>query len=111
MLVPIADTHAQWILRLRGFRLLAGGNQELMAIHLQIRALENALKWGVAMIRKHKIHQEMKAEEVRYWQSVSAQVRMEAVSELTDAAYSLKGTRVDVPRLQGPFVRVPRPRR
>jgi hypothetical protein len=63
------------------------------------------------MIRKYKSHQEMKADEVRYWQSVSAQVRMDAVSELTDAAYALKGTRVDVPRLQGPLIRVPRPRR
>jgi hypothetical protein len=37
--------------------------------------------------------------------------RMDAVSELTNAAYALKGIDPDEQRLQGPVVRLPRPRR
>jgi hypothetical protein len=63
------------------------------------------------VIRKYTSHTEMKAAEYRYWQSRPAHERMDAVSELTTAAYALKGMAPDVPRLQGPVVRLPRPRR
>jgi hypothetical protein len=62
-------------------------------------------------LRKYTSHKEMKADEYRYWQSRPAHERMQAVSELTTIAYSLKGMGPDVPRLQGPVVRLPRPRR
>jgi hypothetical protein len=62
-------------------------------------------------VRKYTSHKEMKADEYRYWQSRPVYERMDAVSELTTAAYSLKGMAPDVPRLQGPVVRLPRPRR
>jgi len=63
------------------------------------------------IIRKYASYQEMKADEYRYWQSRPVHERMEAVSELTTAAYALKGIALDVPRLQGPVVRLPRPKR
>jgi hypothetical protein len=62
-------------------------------------------------VRKYTSHKEMKADEYRYWQSRPVHERMDAVSELTTAAYSLKGMAPDVPRLQGPVVRLPRPQR
>ena len=62
-------------------------------------------------IRRYTSYQEMKADEYRYWQSRPAHERMDAVSELTTAAYLLKGTALDVPRLQGPLVRLPRQKR
>ena len=43
---------------------------------------------------------ELKTEEYRYWQSRSVQERIDAVSELTQAMYALKGEAQDVPRLQ-----------
>ncbi len=61
--------------------------------------------------RKYTNHQEMKADEYRYWQSRPVYERMDAVSELTTAAYSLKGMALDVPRLQGPLIRIQRPKR
>lgn len=63
------------------------------------------------IIRKYASHKEMKAEEYRYWQSRPAHERMAAVSELTTAAYALKGMAPDVPGLQGPAVRIQRPKR
>jgi hypothetical protein len=62
-------------------------------------------------IRIYHSHDEMKADEYRYWQSRPVHERMDAVSELTTAAYALKGMAPDVPRLQGPVVRLPRPQR
>jgi hypothetical protein len=62
-------------------------------------------------IRKYNNHKEMKADEYRYWQSRPVHERMDAVSELTTAAYALKGIDPDAQRLQGPVVRLPRPRR
>jgi hypothetical protein len=63
-----------------------------------------------SLVRKFSSHAEMKAEEYRFWQSRPAHERMDAVSELTTAAYALKGM-ADVPRLQGPIVRISRPKR
>ena len=54
---------------------------------------------------------EIKADEYRYWQSRPVQERIEAVSELTQAMYVLKGEEPDVPRLQRTLVRFERPRR
>lgn len=61
--------------------------------------------------RKFKSHRELKADEYRYWQSRPAHERINAVSELTTAAYELKGIAPDVSRFQGPAIRIPRPRR
>ena len=41
-------------------------------------------------IRIFDSHREMKAQEYRYWQSRPAHERMDAVTELTIAAYKLK---------------------
>lgn len=60
--------------------------------------------------RKYTSLKAMKDDEYRYWQSRPAHERMAAVSELTTLAYSLKGM-ADVPRLQGPLIRLPRPKR
>lgn len=62
-------------------------------------------------IRIYASHKEMKADEYRYWQSRPVHERMEAVAELTRAAYAMKGAMSDVPRLQGPLVRLRRPQR
>jgi hypothetical protein len=62
-------------------------------------------------IRVYDSFDQMKADEYRYWQGRPVDERMDAVSELTTAAYALKGMAPDVPRLQGPVVRLPRPRR
>jgi hypothetical protein len=62
-------------------------------------------------IRVYTSHKEMKADEYRYWRSRPVWERMDAVSELTLAAYAMKGTPIDVPRLQGPLVVLQRPRR
>jgi hypothetical protein len=60
-------------------------------------------------LHKYTSHKEMKSDEYRYWQSRPMHERMEAVAELTLAAYALKGMAPDVPRLQGRLVRLPRP--
>ena len=62
-------------------------------------------------IRVYTSHKEMKADEYRYWQSRPVHERMDAVSEMSLAAYAMKGAAPDVPRLQGPLVRLQRPRR
>ena len=54
---------------------------------------------------------EMKAEEYRYWQSRPVHERMEAVADLTLAAYALKGAAPDAQRLQRTLVQLERPRR
>src|ERR1700722_6449885 len=62
-------------------------------------------------IRKYTNFDEMKADEYRYWQSRPVHERMDAVEELIQTAYALKGWELepDVPRLQRPFVRLPCP--
>jgi hypothetical protein len=54
---------------------------------------------------------EMKAEEYRYWQSRPVHERMEAVAEMTLAAYGLKGAAPDALRLQTTLVQLERPQR
>jgi len=54
---------------------------------------------------------EMKAEEYRYWQSRPVHERMDAVAEITLAAYASKGAAPDAPRLQRTLVQLERPRR
>jgi len=63
------------------------------------------------IIRKCTDFDEMKADEYRYWQSRPAHERLEAVEEMIETAYAIKGWKIerDVPRLQRPFVRLPRP--
>ena len=62
-------------------------------------------------IRKYTDFAEMKADEYRYWQSRPAHERLDAVEEMIETAYALKGWELepDVPRLQRPFVRLPVP--
>jgi len=63
------------------------------------------------IIRKYTGFDEMKADEYRYWQSRPAHERLDAVEEMIETAYALKGWEIepDVPRLQRPFVRLPCP--
>jgi hypothetical protein len=64
-------------------------------------------------LRRYTSFDEMKADEYRYWQSRPVHERMDAVEEMIQAAYALKGWEVkpDVPRVQRPFVRLSRPGR
>ena len=65
------------------------------------------------IVRKYTSHEEMKADEYRYWQGRPVWERMDAVEELIETAYALKGWTMepDIPRLQRPFVRLQRARR
>jgi hypothetical protein len=60
-------------------------------------------------IRKYSNLEEMKADEIREWQQLSAAERMEAVREITLAAYRIKGLITDVPRLERTLVRLQQP--
>jgi len=51
---------------------------------------------------------EIKAEEYRYWQSRPVYERTDAVSELTQVQYAMKGAAPDVPGLQRTLVRFER---
>jgi hypothetical protein len=62
-------------------------------------------------IRKYTSFDEAKTDEYRYWQSRSAQERMEATAEITLASYALKGMALDVPRLQRTLIQLQRPSR
>ena len=62
-------------------------------------------------IRVYTSHKETKAGESRYWQNRPMHVRMAAVAEITLATYAMKGAAPDVPRLQRPLMRLPRPQR
>jgi len=62
-------------------------------------------------IRKYSSFDEMKADEYRYWQSRPVHERIDAVSELTQSGYAMKGAVPDVPRLQRTLVRLERPQR
>ena len=62
-------------------------------------------------VRTYSSLKEMKADEYRYWQSRPVHERMNAVVEITLAAYAMKGTVPDVRRLQEPLVCLQRPQR
>jgi hypothetical protein len=62
-------------------------------------------------IRKYASFDEMKADEYRYWQSRPVHERMDAVSELTQALYAMKGAAPGVPRLQRTVVHFQHPQR
>jgi hypothetical protein len=59
-------------------------------------------------IRKFTDFYEIKVDEYRYWQSRPAQGRLDAVDEMIETAYALKGWQIepDAPRLQRPLVRL-----
>lgn len=60
-------------------------------------------------LRVYRNHEEMKADEYRYWQSRPAYERMDAVEQITIATYAMKGVEeLDVSRLQRPPVRLQR---
>ena len=60
-------------------------------------------------VRRFASHDAMKAEEYRYWRSVSPRERMQAVADITLETYSLKGQYADAQRLQRTLVRIQRP--
>ena len=64
-------------------------------------------------IRIYRSHEAMKADEYRYWRGRSVEERMDAVKEITLAIYAMKHgePEADVSGLQGPLVRLQRPRR
>ena len=64
-----------------------------------------------ATVRRYSSLDEMKADEYRYWQSRPGHELLDAVEELIETAYALKGWKAqpDEPRLQRPFVRLPCP--
>ena len=62
-------------------------------------------------VRIFKNHEDMKAEEYRYWQSRPVHERMKAVTELTITAYTLKDPTCNVQRLQRTLVVLQRPQR
>jgi hypothetical protein len=59
-------------------------------------------------IRKFSSINDMKAEELRYWQGVSARERMQAVLDITLQTYRFNGGLRDVSRLQRTVVRIQR---
>jgi hypothetical protein len=73
---------------------------------LKIKRMDDA-----PTLRKYTGSDEMKADEYRYWQSRPGYERLDAIEELIETAYALKGWEIepDVPRLQRPFVRLPVP--
>jgi hypothetical protein len=46
-------------------------------------------------VRKHKNFDDMKADEYRYWQSQPVHERMDAVEEMIQTAYELKGCKME----------------
>ena len=59
-------------------------------------------------IRRYTDFDEMKADEYRYWQSRPVHERMEAIWELTEEGYRMKGMGPDAFRLQRTLVRFER---
>ena len=62
-------------------------------------------------VRGYTNFDEIKADEYRYWQSRPGHERLDAVDEMIETAYAIKGWEIetDVPRLQRRFVRLPVP--
>jgi hypothetical protein len=63
------------------------------------------------ILRKYNSFDEMKAGEYRFWQSRPVHERMDAVEEMIQTDFALKGWEIepDIPGLQRPIVRIPRP--
>jgi hypothetical protein len=62
-------------------------------------------------IRKFDSFAAMKDDEYREWQAKPAAERVKAVSEITEFAYRLKDSSIDVRRLQRTLVRLQWPQR
>ena len=62
-------------------------------------------------VRRYTNFADIKSDEYRYWQSRPAYERLDAVEEMIEEAYAMKGWKLepDVPRLQRSFVRLPCP--
>ena len=60
-------------------------------------------------IRRYTSLDEMKADEYREWQELPAHERIDAISEITLAAYQMKDPTLDVRRLQRTLVHLQRP--
>jgi hypothetical protein len=63
------------------------------------------------VIRKYASLDAMKADEYRDWQRLPAHERMNAVADITLAAYQMKGPAPEVRRLQRTLVHLQRPER
>ena len=63
------------------------------------------------ILRKYNSFDEMKAGEYRFWQSRPVHERMDAVEEMIQTDFALKGWEIepDIPGLQRPIVSIPRP--
>ena len=61
------------------------------------------------VIRIYTSFDALKDEEYRDWQELSVAERMDAVAEMTLAAYQMKGQTPDVQRLQRTLVHLQRP--
>jgi hypothetical protein len=61
------------------------------------------------VIRKYNTLDEMKADEYRDWQEMPVHERMNAVAEISLAAYQMKEPTPDVRRLQRTLVHLQRP--
>jgi hypothetical protein len=61
------------------------------------------------VIREYTGFDTLKADEYRDWQELSPQERMDAVTEITLAAYQMKGLTPDVRRLQRTLVHLQQP--
>jgi hypothetical protein len=59
-------------------------------------------------LRKYTSFEEAKADEYRYWHSRPAHERMDAISEISQDLYAMKGEVLDVPRLQRILVHLKR---
>lgn len=57
------------------------------------------------MVRKYTDFRELKSDEDRFWQSLPAQERIGAVTELTQEVYSMERDSPYVPRTQRTLVR------
>ena len=62
-------------------------------------------------LKKYASFREMKADEYRYWQSVSGDERMRATLEMSMQHYKMKGMATDGDRLQRSVVHIERPQR
>jgi hypothetical protein len=61
------------------------------------------------VIRTYLSVDDMKTDEYREWQKLPAHERMNAVAEITLAAYQMKGSAPDVRRLQRTLIHLQRP--
>ena len=85
---------------------------EVMPLNPDLLLEERRAKRSREMtVRRYTNFSDIKRDEYRYWQSRPAHERMDAVEEMIEEVYAMKGWKLepDVPRLQRTFVRLPCP--